>query len=29
MRADTKEKYNEFLNDLNIKQAVLRDHAQD
>ena len=37
MRADTKEKYNEFLNDLNTKQTVLRDqikiklvfHAQD
>ena len=37
MRADTKEKYNELLNDLNTKQTVLRDqikiklvfHAQD
>ena len=28
MRADTKEKYNEFLNDLNIKQAVLRDQLK-
>ena len=28
MRADTKEKYDEFLNDLNIKQAVLRDQIK-
>ena len=28
MGADTKEKYNEFLNDFNIKQTVLRDQIR-
>ena len=28
MRADTEEKYNEFLNDINIKQTVLRDQIR-
>ena len=28
MRADTEEKYNEFLNDINIKQTVWRDQIR-
>ena len=28
MRADTEEKYNEFLNDLNIKETVLTDQIK-
>ena len=28
MRADTEEKYNEFLNEINIKQTVLRDQIR-